>query len=65
MKDYFLIENNYLILVNKNYKLNDNYIPKDLVKISKKYSSKEIYLRKEAKKKFEKMAKAAKKQNNQ
>ena len=65
MKDYFLIndENDYLVLVNKKNKLKDDYVPPDLVKIQKEYSSKSIYLRKKAKTHFEKMAKDAKKLN--
>ena len=65
MKDYFLISNpnSYSIIVNKKYKLEDNYSPKDLTMINKRFSSKEIYLRKKVKNSFEKMAKKAKKLN--
>jgi len=50
----------YDFLVNKNYKLNETYIPNDLEKISLEYSCDDKYLRKEAKINFEKMAKKAK-----
>lgn len=60
MKDYFFI-NNSLLLVNKNNKLSDNYVPNDLVIIHKNYSSKDIYLKKIVKEQFEKMAIEAKK----
>ena len=51
---------NYDFLVNKNFKLDENYIPIDLEKISLEYSCKDKYLRKLAKEYFEKMAKQAK-----
>ena len=51
---------NYDFIVNKNYKLNENYIPNDLEEISLEYSCKNKYLRKTAKIYFEKMAKQAK-----
>ena len=50
------------VLVNKNNKLNKNYIPKDLIKIDTEYSIKELYLRKKAKIAFEKLCKCAKKE---
>ena len=51
---------NYDFIVNKNYKLNENYIPNDLEEISLEYSCKNKFLRKKAKIYFEKMAKQAK-----
>lgn len=51
------------ILVNKKNKLPKNYIPNDLELVNCKYSSKEIYLRKRAKRYFELMCKKAKKNN--
>ncbi|MDO4963670.1 MAG: M15 family metallopeptidase [bacterium] len=50
----------YDFVVNKNNKLEENYIPEDLELIDKKYSCDNKYLRKEAKIMFEKLAKAAK-----
>ena len=50
------------VLVNKNNKLDKDYIPKDLVKINSNYSIKEVYLRKKAVKYFEKMCVYLKKQ---
>ena len=59
MKRIFLVNdpNDYLALVNKNYKLSNNYIPNDLEIINKKYSYKTKYLRKKARISFENMAK--------
>ena len=54
---------NILVLVNKNNKLNENYIPNDLKKISLEYSTEDKYLREEAKLAFEKLSKDAKKKN--
>ena len=58
MKDIFLVNNpnDYEALVNKNYKLPNNYVPNDLELINKRYSSNNKYLRKKAKVAFEKMA---------
>ena len=50
------------VLVNKNNILEKYYHPYDLKKINEKYSNKNKYLRKEACKQFEKMAKDALKQ---
>ena len=52
--------NSYDFIVNKNNKLNSNYIPQDLEIIDLNYSCKDKYLRKEAKIAFENMAKSAK-----
>ena len=54
---------NYDFIVNKNYKVNKNYIPNDLEKISLEYSCDNKYLRSIARINFEKMAKDAKKNN--
>jgi len=54
---------NILVLVNKNNKLDENYIPDDLEKISLKYATEEKYLRKVAKEAFEKLGREAKKKN--
>ena len=64
-KDIKLINNpnDINVLVNKNNKLDNNYIPHDLELIDKFFSSKNIYLRKVAKKNFENMCKEAKKNN--
>lgn len=51
------------VLVNKNNKLKHNYIPKNLKILNKKFSSKKIYLREEAKTNFEKMCNEALKNN--
>ena len=51
---------NYDFIVNKNYKLDENYVPNDLEQISLEYSCKDKYLRKIAKENFEKMAYQAK-----
>ena len=50
----------YDFLVNKNYKLSENYIPNDLEKIDLKYACENKHLRKIAKDSFEKMASDAK-----
>ena len=47
-------------IVNKNYKLDINYVPNDLEELNLKYSCRNKYLRKVAKTNFEKMAKDAK-----
>ena len=52
--------NNISILINKNNKLNSDYIPYDLEPISLEFSCKDKLLRHEAKIYFEKMAKKAK-----
>lgn len=44
-----------MIIVNKKYKLSKNYIPNNLVKISDKFSNKEIYVIDVVKNNFEKM----------
>lgn len=51
---------NYDFIVNKNYKLEENYIPNDLEQINIEYSCKDKYLRKIARINFEKMANDAK-----
>ena len=50
----------YDFLVNKNIKLNSDYIPTDLELISTNYACENKYLRKEAKEAFEKLSKDAK-----
>ena len=55
--------NTNLVLVNKYYYLEDDYVPEDLEEISKQYALSNMKLRKEAKEAFEEMAKAAKKEN--
>ncbi len=52
----------YDFIVNKNYKLDRNYIPNDLEQISLEYACDNKYLRKIAKINFEKMASDAKKE---
>ena len=52
----------YDFVVNKNYKLDEDYIPNDLEQINLKYSCKDKYLRKVAKIYFEKMANDARKE---
>lgn len=52
-----------LVLVNKNNKLNKNYIPNDLEKINLKYATEEKYLRKEAKVSFERLSEEARLRN--
>ena len=49
----------HVVLVNKNYKLPDNYIPEDLEPISVLYSNEDKYLRKEAKEAFENLSQDA------
>ena len=51
---------NYDFVVNKNYKLEASYIPKDLEEISLEFSCKDKYLINIAKINFENMAKDAK-----
>ena len=47
---------NLLVLVNKNNKLNEYYVPSDLELINDKYSLSDKYLRKEARINFEKLS---------
>ena len=54
---------NYDFVVNKNYKLDENYVPTDLEQINLEYSCDNKYLRKEARINFENMAKKAKSEN--
>ena len=54
---------NILILVNKNNKLNQNYIPNDLEKININYANENKYLRHEAKIAFENLSEEAKNNN--
>lgn len=49
------------VLVNKNNRLSKKYKPQDLEKLDLKYSNKDKFLRKEAKKQFEKLSKKANK----
>lgn len=65
MKDNFLINdpNDYLVLVNKNNKLPNDYIPKDLEQINTKYCNSKQYMRSKAKQAFESMAKDIEKHN--
>ena len=51
---------NYDFIVNKNYKLKEDYIPNDLEKINLEYACDNKYLRHEARINFEKMTKQAK-----
>lgn len=62
-KDIKRVENpeSFLVLVNKNHKLDSSYIPSDLEKISIHYANEEKYLRKEAKDAFEKLSEDASK----
>lgn len=55
--------NNIDVLVNKNNKLSNSYIPADLTKINTKYATKNQYLRKEAHNAFIIMLKDALKEN--
>ena len=55
-----IIPNRYDFLVNKNYKLKEDYIPNDLEKINLEYACDNKYLRHEARINFEKMTKQAK-----
>lgn len=50
-----------LVLVNKNNRLDDKYIPPDLETISLEYATSDKFLRKEAKDSFEKLSSDAKK----
>ena len=52
----------YDFLINKNNKLNDNYVPNDLELININYACKDKYLRHEARINFEKLASFAKKE---
>lgn len=54
---------NIIVLVNKNNKLDKNYIPNDLEKININYAHEEKYLRHEAKIAFENLSKEAKNNN--
>ena len=58
MKDTYLINNpnDYLVLVNKKYRLSKEYVPKDLLLLDSKYSFNNQYLRRKAKYAFEQMA---------
>ena len=56
----YVYPTNYNFIVNKNNKLNENYIPSDLEQISLEYSCDNKYLRKVAKENFEQMAMDAK-----
>lgn len=60
--DYNIIDNSdsNLILVNKYNRLSDDYKPSDLEKISSNYSTRELYLKKEARTQFELMCTDAK-----
>ena len=64
-KNIKLIKNpdDFLVLVNKNNKLDSKYKPKDLEIINIKYSNKDKYLRKEAKEAFEQLSEDASKLN--
>lgn len=53
--------NNTLVLVNKNNKLKNDFIPDDLIKLDLKYSNEEKYLKKEAALSFYKLSEDAKK----
>ena len=57
-----VIPNNYDYIVNKNNILPENYVPEDLEAINLKYACKNMYMRKEAKINFERLAKDANKQ---
>ncbi len=50
------------VITNKFYFLGENYVPKDLVKISSANSARELYLQKDAAEAFERMANDAKKE---
>lgn len=64
-KDIKIIKNpnDILVLVNKNNKLENDFIPSKLVKLDLKYSNKEKYLKKEAALAFYNLSKDAKKLN--
>ena len=53
--------NSKLVLVNKNNRLKDDFIPSDLIKLDLTYSNDNKYLKKEAAKAFYKLSKDAKK----
>ena len=53
---------NYDFVINKNYRLDENYIPDDLENLSLEYACKDMYLRKDAKEHFEKMSSDAKRE---
>lgn len=53
--------NDLLVLVNKNNKLNDDFIPSDLIELDLKYSNKEKYLKKDAALAFYKLSEDASK----
>lgn len=53
----------YDVLINKEYRLEEDYIPYDLVKIKLEFANNYKYLRKEACESFIKMSKQAKKHN--
>lgn len=53
--------NDTLVLVNKNNKLKNDFIPDDLIKLDLKYSNEEKYLKKEAALSFYKLSEDAKK----
>ena len=48
------------VLVNKNYQLNESYVPDDLEQISLQYATDDKFMRKEAKEQFEKLSEDAK-----
>lgn len=50
----------YLVLVNKEYKLPDNYVPNNLELISNEFANENKYLRQEAKEAFENLSRDAK-----
>ena len=52
--------NDTLVLVNKNNKLKNDFIPDDLIKLDLKYSNEEKYLKKEAALSFYKLSEDAK-----
>ena len=51
--------NDILVLVNKNNKLKEDFIPNNLIKLDLRYSNKEKYLKKEAAEAFYKLSKDA------
>lgn len=55
--------NELTVLVNKNNKLDQNFIPSDLQKINIQFANEEKYARKEAKEAFEKLSLDAQKRN--
>lgn len=58
--EYIHHPNDILVLVNKNHKLDKNYVPKDLTKIDISYAFEDKFMRKEAKDAFEKLSMTAK-----